>query len=234
MRAGDTIQLDGPRGPVPLRVVGTVVDYSWNRGSLFVDRGYYRKQFDDDLVDVFDVYFPPTASDQEKDGLRQAVHDWGAKQAMFVLNKEQLIEKIAGVVNRLYGIAYVQQIVVGVVAALGVILALLISVLQRRREMGLLRAVGATQRQVLGSVVAEATLMGILGTVIGVVAGFPLECYIVKTVIFHESGFAFPILVPWTEAVWIIGTSVFIATLAGLGPALRAVRMRIADAIAYE
>src|SRR5262249_30058311 len=147
VRAGETIEIDGPRGPVPLRVVGTVVDYSWNRGSLFMDRPYYQKQFGDNLVDVFDVYFPAAASAQEKEQLRQAVHDWSGKQAMFVMNKEQIIDKIAGVVNRLYAVAYVQQIVVAMVAALGVILALLISVLQRRREMGLLRAVGATQRQ---------------------------------------------------------------------------------------
>src|SRR5262249_20633025 len=44
VRAGETIEIDGPRGPVPLRVVGTVVDYSWNRGSLFMDRPYYQKQ----------------------------------------------------------------------------------------------------------------------------------------------------------------------------------------------
>src|SRR5262249_39257337 len=159
--------------------------------------------------------------------LRQAVHDGSGKQAMFVMNKEQIIDKIAGVVNRLYAVAYVQQIVVAMVAALGVILALLISVLQRRREMGLLRAVGATQRQVLVSVVAEATLMGLIGTIIGMAAGLPIEYYIVKVVIFHESGFVFPVLPPWGEAVWIVAASIAVATLAGLGPALRAVRMRI-------
>ena len=56
----------------------------------------------------------------------------------------------------MYLLAYLQQIVVGVVAALGVVTALLISVLQRKRELGLLLAVGATPGQALRSVLAEA------------------------------------------------------------------------------
>ena len=56
-----------------------------------------------------------------------------------------------------------------------VVMALLISVLQRRRELGLLRAVGATQPQILKTVLAEATLMGILGTILGLLRDFDLQ-----------------------------------------------------------
>ena len=77
--------------------------------------------------------------------------------------------------DRVFEIAYLQQVIIGVVATLGVVMALLISVLQRRRELGLLRAVGATQPQVLKTVLAEAMLMGVLGTVLGVLIGLPME-----------------------------------------------------------
>ncbi|WP_410971690.1 FtsX-like permease family protein, partial [Salmonella sp. SAL4437] len=73
--------------------------------------------------------------------------------------------------DRIFLIAYLQQIIVAVVATLGVVMALLISVLQRRRELGLLRAVGATQPQILKTVLAEAALMGLLGTVLGLLMG---------------------------------------------------------------
>jgi putative ABC transport system permease protein len=66
-----------------------------------------------------------------------------------VEDKAFVREFLAGVIDKIYKIAYLQQFIVGVVAALGVVTALLISVLQRRRELGLLRAVGATQPQVL-------------------------------------------------------------------------------------
>ena len=120
------------------------------------------------------------------------------------------------------------------VAALGVVTALLISVLQRRREMGLLRAIGASRVQVVRSVLAEAALMGVFGTIIGVLVGIPLQWYVLKVLILEESGYLFPLYVPWLGALIIAVAAMATATLAGLGPALYAVRQRIPDAIAYE
>ena len=96
------------------------------------------------------------------------------------------------------------------------------------------RAVGATRAQVLKSVLGEAVLMGVIGTTLGVLYGLPLEWYIVKVIMFEESGFTFPVLIPWLEAAAISLLAVLTATLAGLGPALHAVRMPITEAIAYE
>src|SRR5262249_30987986 len=129
----------------------------------------------------------------------EMLHRWGAEHALVVLTQGKLREHIKGIIRRLYGLAYSQEIVVGLVAALGVVMALLISVLQRRRELGLLRAVGATRAQVLRSVLAEAALMGALGTVIGLAIGIPLEWYCVKVILFEEAGFLFPFHVPWLE-----------------------------------
>jgi putative ABC transport system permease protein len=151
-----------------------------------------------------------------------------------VINQDALKDYVREVIDRLYRIAYLQQVVVGIVAALGVVMALLISILQRRRELGTLRAVGATQGQVLKSVMAEAMLMGLVGTVLGVLVGLPLEWYILRVVVFEESGFLFPVIIPWLPALGIGAIAVALAALAGLGPALHAVRINIAEAIAYE
>jgi putative ABC transport system permease protein len=134
----------------------------------------------------------------------------------------------------MYVLAYLQQIVVGVVAALGVVTALLISVLQRKRELGLLLAVGATPGQVIRSVLAEAVLMGLFGTVLGFLIGLPLQWYVLKVVLFEESGFIFEVLVPWKQAAGIAAGAIAVAALAGLLPAIHAVRTRITDALAYE
>jgi putative ABC transport system permease protein len=113
-------------------------------------------------------------------------------------------------------------------------MALLISVLQRRRELGLLRAVGATRSQVVRCVVAEASLMGLIGTLIGLTVGIPLEWYALRVVILEETGYSFPVYVPWTASLLIAAASLLTARLAGLGPALYAVRQRIPEAIAVE
>jgi putative ABC transport system permease protein len=120
------------------------------------------------------------------------------------------------------------------VAALGVVTALLISVLQRRRELGLLRAVGATRAQVLRSVLAEAALMGLFGTLFGLALGIPIEWYMVHIVLWEEAGFLFPLVVPWLSVLGVAGLSLALATLAGLGPAAHAVRLNIAEAVTVE
>jgi putative ABC transport system permease protein len=136
--------------------------------------------------------------------------------------------------DRVFEVAYLQQVIIGVVATLGVVMALLISVLQRRRELGLLRAVGATQPQVLKTVLAEAMLMGALGTILGLLIGLPMEWYTLRVILQEETGFVFDLLVPWREGLGIGVVAVAAATLAGLVPAIQALRLRIPDAIAYE
>src|SRR5205807_256592 len=125
---GDTITLPSPAGELKLLVAGTVVDYSWNHGSLIMNRADYLQHFNDDKIDVFDVYLRD-GSDflTAKDSI---LKKFGAQYGLHVLTRRELQERIDDMIERLYGIAYGQQIVVMLVAALGVVNALLISVLQ--------------------------------------------------------------------------------------------------------
>jgi putative ABC transport system permease protein len=232
VQVGDTVTINGKHGPLEFRIAGTVQDYTWNRGSLYLDRALYVREFDDTLVDSFDIYLKPGADAEavRKDIARR----WGAQEALVVLTRAELRQTIADVVHRLYALAYAQQIVVALVAGLGVVTALLISVLQRRRELGLLRAVGASQLQILFTVLAEAVLMGLVGAVIGLLVGVPLEWYAVRVILLEETGFSFAVRVPWRAAGVVTLLALATAILAGLGPAVHAMRQRIAEAIAYE
>jgi putative ABC transport system permease protein len=232
LKVGDVVTLPRSRGgPVDLTIIGVGQDYTWSKGTLFMDRQRYVELFEDDLVDIFHVYYRP---DADKTATRQGVEEAIAPWKLAAEDKGFVREFLAGIIDKLYRIAYLQQIIVAVVAALGVVTALLISVLQRRRELGLLRAVGATQPQVLKTVLAEAFLMGIIGTVLGIALGLPMEWYLLRVVLLEESGFWFEMIIPWKEAIGIAAVAVGVATFAGLFPALHAVRLRIVDAIAYE
>jgi putative ABC transport system permease protein len=177
------------------------------------------------------VFFKPDADfDTTYDGVR----DYCQREGLLVQDRESVYIYLAGMLDRVFEVAYLQQVIIGVVATLGVVMALLISVLQRRRELGLLRAVGATQPQVLKTVLAEAMLMGALGTILGLLIGLPMEWYTLRVILQEETGFVFDLLVPWREGLGIGVVAVAAATLAGLVPAIQALRLRIPDAIAYE
>lgn len=230
--AGDNITLRGPRGPVELHIVGTVLDYTWVRGTILMDRARYEHHFEDPLVDSYHVYVKRGADVAQT---RAAINRrFGAENALVVLDRAELRNIFVGMIRQLYGMSYAQELVVGIVAALGVVTALLITVLQRRRELGLLRAVGASRGQILRTVLAEALLMGLIGSVIGLLIGIPMEWYAVRILLFEETGYSFPVQIPWAAAGVLVGMALATATLAGLGPAIHAMRLRIVEAIAYE
>jgi putative ABC transport system permease protein len=229
VKVGDVIQVPGPTGPVALRIVGTVRDYSWSRGTIFMDRARYAKLFGDDLIDICHVFLKPGSP-----GSDPALEKYTAEKGLFLTDRDSLRKFLSELINRLYALAYMQQLLVGVVAALGVVTALLISVLQRKRELGLLLAVGATPGQVLRSVLAEAFLMGVFGTVLGVLIGLPMEWFVLKVMFVDESGFNLEMLIPWKETLGIAAASITLATLSGLLPAWRAIQTRIPDALQYE
>ncbi|MFO0909838.1 MAG: ABC transporter permease [Isosphaeraceae bacterium] len=230
---GDTIQLPGVSGPVLLRVVGTVVDFSCDRGTVMVDRAQFRDEFEVENVDVFSVTLPGSV-DVAAVADRLQRSDWGAEHAIVALPRAALRGHILGMIGRLYGVAYVQELAAVVVAGLGVAMALLISTLQRQRELGLLRAVGATPGQAVGLILAEAALLAVVGIALGLVIGVVLEWYVLRVVLLEETGFVFPVLIPWVHAGVVAVVAALGALLAGLGPALRAARLRIAENIAYE
>ncbi|QJW97104.1 ABC transporter permease [Frigoriglobus tundricola] len=230
VRVGDTIHVPGPNGPVNLRIVGAVRDYSWSRGTIFIDRARYAKLFGDDLIDICHVFLKTDRAAAPDPALEKYTTDKG----LFLADRDELRRFLSELINRIYVLAYMQQLLVGVVAALGVVTALLISVLQRKRELGLLLAVGATPGQVLRSVLAEAFLMGVFGTVLGVLIGLPMEWFVLKVMFVDESGFDLDVLIPWRATLGIGAASITLATLAGLVPAWRAIQTRIPDALQYE
>ncbi len=232
VQVGDTITLKGEKD-LSYRVIGTLLDYSWNRGTVIVDRTQNVQALQAQMIDSFDVYLPPGSNaPQVRDQLQKSA--LGARFSLFAMTKGEVRHHVLELMHKLYGLAYTQEVLVGIVAVLGVVMALLISVLGRRRELGLLRAVGGTQWQLVHSVLAEAMLIGLVGTILGILLGTPLEWYAVRVVLFDEAGFLFPVKFPWLAVLSISLLAIGAATLAGLGPAIQAMRLRIADAIAYE
>jgi putative ABC transport system permease protein len=236
VKVGDEISLES-KGRTLWRVIGTVVDYNWIRGSIWIDRGRpsNMRDFGAEEVNAWDVYLPEGERERAseiRDSLQKSM--LGATQALVGMTRDEIRDNYLKMITQIYGLAYKQQLLVGIVAVLGVVASLLISVLGRQRELGLLRAVGATRPQVMHTVLAEAVLIGVVGTILGIVIGMPLEWYWVRIILFEESGFLFDVRIPWMETLVITGLSILSATIAGLAPAAHAVRMNIPEAIAYE
>jgi putative ABC transport system permease protein len=233
IKVGETIALAGADGPVSLRVIGTITDFSCNRGTVVLDRVRYGARFDAEGVDVFSVLRPSTTTDEAaRRRIQQA--PWTTEQALCVLTRTELRRHILGMVDRLYAVAYLQEVAAALVAALGVAAALGISILQRKSELGLLRALGATPQQARHMILSEALLLTLFGLISGLVIGVALEWYVLRVVLLEETGFVFPFRFPWFHAVIVTLLVSLSGALASLGPVLSAARLRISEAIAFE
>ena len=230
---GSVVSLPGLNGDIRLKIVGTVVDFSNNRGTIIVDRQGTGQAFGATKVDHFAVGLDARADlDQNRRLLTEA--PWAVDSAIEVMTRPALRGHILGMIRSLYGVAYVQELVAAAVAALGVSSSMLICVMQRRREIALLRAIGSTANQLFVTVLAEALIMALIGTCLGGLIGLGLEWYVLRVVLLMETGFNFPVVLPWADFL-LIGAVIGLAALvAGWIPALSATRIRIGIALARD
>ena len=117
------------------------------------------------------------------------------------------------------------------IAVIGVVNTLTLSVLERTRELGLLRAVGMTRGQVTRMVTVESVVISLFGAVLGVAIGAGLGIAVQQGL---KDEFLDVLAMPWGTMVFYVVAAVVIGLLAALIPAYRANRLDVLDAISYE
>ena len=134
-------------------------------------------------------------------------------------------------VDQLLGIVTALLLLAVVVAVLGIVNTLALSVVERTRELGLMRAVGATRRQVRAVVRWESVLMSLLGALTGVALGVGAGIALARAL--AEQGIT-AVSVPVVTVVVYFATAVAVGVLAALGPARRASRVDVLRAVTAE
>ncbi len=124
------------------------------------------------------------------------------------------------------------------VASLGIINTLVMAILERRREIGVLKALGATDRDVRRLFFAEAGAMGLCGGIFGVVLGWLIGWALTwgTTIYLHRQDLPGVKIsyVPWWLALGAVGFAIVVSLVAGLYPAARAARLHPVEALRYE
>jgi putative ABC transport system permease protein len=231
-RSGDEVELPTPSGAARFRVLGVYIDYSSDSGSVLLDRALYKKYWKDELLDAFDLWLEPGADQRQVIETIKARH--GEQYQLFISTHGELRDAVVQIMEQSFVVNYAVEIVAIVVAIFSVINTLLASVLDRTREIGVLRAIGATQLQVRRSVIAEAGWMGLFGGVLGLFAGTVMAYHHVVYNTKQLTGWTFQFYYPYDIALLSIVASVLLCILAGFGPAKQAGALPIVSAIGYE
>jgi len=235
LRPGDSFPMATPSGLLTYKVAAVVREYTSDQGTIFVDREQFVKQFQDDRVDTFEIYLDDPGDAKALEAVRREVTArWGAKHHLYVLSNHELRAEAHNTIDSAFSVTYAMEAVAVLLALLGVVNTLLAAVLDRTREIGLLRAVGASRRHVLRLFAGEAGLIGLSGGLVGVAAGLVTGLIIVHVIGVQATGWSFPYLFPLATAVQMVSAASLCAVLAGLYPADRAAGLDVVEALAYE
>jgi lipoprotein-releasing system permease protein len=152
------------------------------------------------------------------------------------------MEQYRQILNALNTEKVVTAVTIGLiqlVAGLNILIALIMMVMEKNRDIAILMAMGAKQQQIRAIFLTQGVIIGIVGTAIGLALGYSLsfladhyrwlrldqEVYAVAYV---------PFAARWVDGLWIAGTAIFVSFIATIYPARSASRIAPAEALRYE
>jgi putative ABC transport system permease protein len=232
LELGELLEVPAPNGLIRLPIVGIVVDYSDQQGTILMDRSLFIRYWNDDSVNVFRVYLQPGAPPAD---VRQRILERyaGARQ-VFVLTNVELKRYILKITDQWFGLTSVQIAVAVLVAILGIVNTLTVSITDRRRELGVLQAVGGLHGQIRRTIWLEALSIGTLGLALGFSLG-AVNLYYILQIVHHDiAGMRLDYVFPTGTVMALVPTILGAALVAAIWPAESAVRGSLVEALEYE
>ena len=232
IKRGDTIMLPTPAGPAPFAVTAIMVSYSADSGVISMDIDTYRRHWQDQLIDTYEVLVQPG---RDIEAVREAIlARFGTERRLFALPAAEFKAEVQKVLDRSFLLTNAVNIITLVIAGLGIIITLLSSVLERTREIGILRGIGMQKNQVSAVVIIESALIGAAGGLLGIISGVLIGWIELEGIFRLDFGESVVYHMHYGAMAWAMLLGVGLAALAGLYPARRAAATNIVEALTYE
>ena len=241
LKLGDKVSVTGPTGSVEATVSavvdpkGTGGNYyiapelaaavgSWNSPGTSTDPAH--------VLDSPQGMLLTLKEGTDLDTVRGKARDIVADTYQYaVRDAGEISDQVGQQINRMLAVLYGLLGLSIAIAILGIVNTLVLSVSERTREIGLMRAVGLGKTQLAGEIITESVLTSLYGTVLGGATGVVLAAALKK--ILEDQGLT-SLSIPWNQMVGMLALSVVVGIIAALWPALRASRLPVLDAIATE
>jgi putative ABC transport system permease protein len=229
---GELLDVPAPYGTIHLPIVGIIVDYSDQQGTILMDRSVFVRYWHDDSVNVFRIYLKPGTA--LSDAKRRIVERFAGERRVFVLTNSELKSYILKVTDQWFGLTSVQIAVAVLVAVLGIVNTLTVSITDRRRELGVLQAVGGLHGQIRRTIWLEALSVACLGLALGFALG-AINLYFTLQIVHRDiAGMRLDYQFPITVVLGLVPTILAAAFVAAIWPAESAVRGSLVEALEYE
>jgi putative ABC transport system permease protein len=227
---GDRVRVQTPtERTVAFTVRGTVKDNADLLGNLVIDQDTMRTDF---ARTAPSIGFLAVANGANVDRVQDRVDNviTRAFPTVEVQNQQELKDSQRQQVNQLLGLIYALLSLAVIVSLFGIVNTLALSIHERTRELGMLRAVGMSRRQVRTMIRYEAVITAMIGALLGTVLGVIFAALLSAPL--SDEGFELAYPIPTLILLLIL--SAFAGVLAAIGPARRASRLDVLQALAYE
>jgi len=228
LSVGDRVTLTLPKGERTFTLVGITAETQVNTGYV-ISTPDARDLFRSAAPNQAYLKLVPGASVTE---VKQKVDDALADSPeVTVQTRDEFVSSQTFFFDFLLNAVQVLLLVAIAISVLGIINTLVLSVLERTRELGMLRAIGLRRSQTMRMITVESVVISLFGTILGLVVGLGLGLAVVDAL--RDQGITDTAL-PWG----LMGLYLFAAVIIGVGaaiiPAIRAARLNVLNAIAYE
>lgn len=227
-KAGDTLILPTALGPRREYVAAVYNDYSSDNGVILMDRAAFARVYADRNVDSLAVY---AKSGTDLITLRNQIYRLAAPSRIDVESTRELRKYVIEIFDRTFAITYALYVIAIVIAVLGVVSTLFALVLERRREIGILRSLGLRISGVRSMILFEAASIGALGGVTGIAVGVALALDLIFVINRQSFGWLIELTMPWNFLIMAFVTVIAVAALAGIIPANIAAGMNTAEVL---
>jgi putative ABC transport system permease protein len=232
-KLGDTVELTNYADEkqavhVKVRVTGIFEDSQVLGDWIVSDKTYQAMTPADRRADFLVLIKAKSGADMTdlRAGLEKATGPYVVVQ---VLDREQFKGEQGKQIDTLLAVLYGLLALAIVIAILGIVNTLALSVVERRREIGMLRAVGMARNQVRRTIYLESVLIAVFGAIVGVILGLGLGVGFIRTL--RDQGLG-EIAIPWGQVIAMLIGSAIVGVFAALWPAARAARTKPLEAIA--
>ena len=228
---GDYVALQTAEGTKRYKVVGVAEDYiNAKLVTGYISQDNLRTDFNEttDLL-LLANRTPGADATRVQRALRKVISNY---PAFTLYSFADLRQQQSDIFVQAFAVYYALAAMIALPGLLALVNTLAMAVLERTREIGMMRAVGTTRQQVVSMVLAESLMLSMIGTILGLIAGIWMAYSLVGAM--SASGFPMDFFFPWQGLAIGLVLGVLFGVLAALLPARTAARLRITDALAWE
>jgi putative ABC transport system permease protein len=229
---GDVIELSTPTGLHAFKIIGVVAEFTNPEGVFYLNRELYRKLWNDPLLSGIFVMakngIDPRTIRAEMD------HAFGSEMGLMATLNADLSVQARQLIDESFTYTKAIEWSALLVALFGLFNTLMVSVIERTRELGVLRAVGMTRSQLVRMILAESLIQGSLGGMVAVMIGVFVTYFWLMGTLSSLMGWVMQFALPWPALVKTVFLGVIVGIFAGLAPAQRVSRLQIRDALETE